>query len=590
MAVVGLSPLFNGYQVFDNNGNMAAGALLYTQVAGSTQGTPQPTYTTITGSVQNANPIVADSTGRFNTEIWLDSTLSYQFVLKTAAGSTIGTWNNINAVGTGIVENVATNLFTATAGQTVINLATVGESYTPNTNSIAVYRNGLRLITGEDFTESSSTTITLTTAAVAGDQFLISSSANINPQTIPSSTVTYSQGNINAITRTVTSKLQEAVSVKDFGAYGDGVHDDTAAIKSAMTAAGSGALYFPIGTYLCMGQLGSAACSFIGENRGNTVITYSGTAAPFITFGSAKYSGITFQYSNSGLTGDFTVSTVASEFSNCYFGSVGSITTAASCLDINGSTGIKADHCWFTNAQIGIQGQKSGSFATVVNLNGCTFGGYVTSAIADGGQGWTISGCAFEPNTSGQVIALTTTAGLQWEGLSITGSWFGDVTSSIAVAMLQLAVVGANITGNYFAGANASHTVLQFVGTSQGVNFVGNSVNSFLFMIYIGAETTTDIVSLGNYIAGVTHDYYYTSTLSGGTILQLYGDQNATFFLNPVVGNTFLVSTLPASSSVPANTRAFVVDANSTTFGSIVAGGGINYMPVFNDGTNWRIG
>ena len=521
MATVQLSPLFNGYQAFDNNGLPAAGALLYSNVAGGIYSIPQPTYSNAAGTVYNPNPIVADASGRFNQEIWLDTSLGYSFTMTLADGTVIGTWDNV--------------VPTASSG----NLA-------------GVY-----------------------------DAFAASSGASL---------VGYTQGNTGAVARTVSSKLQEAVSVKDFGAYGDGVHDDTAAIKSAMTAAGSGALYFPIGTYLCMGQLGSAACSFIGENRGNTVITYSGTAAPFITFGSAKYSGITFQYSNSGLTGDFTVSTVASEFSNCYFGSVGSITTAASCLDINGSTGIKADHCWFTNAQIGIQGQKSGSFATVVNLNGCTFGGYVTSAIADGGQGWTISGCAFEPNTSGQVIALTTTAGLQWEGLSITGSWFGDVTSSIAVAMLQLAVVGANITGNYFAGANASHTVLQFVGTSQGVNFVGNSVNSFLFMIYIGAETTTDIVSLGNYIAGVTHDYYYTSTLSGGTILQLYGDQNATFFLNPVVGNTFLVSTLPASSSVPANTRAFVVDANSTTFGSIVAGGGINYMPVFNDGTNWRIG
>ena len=36
--------------------------------------------------------------------------------------------------------------------------------------------------------------------------------------------------------------------------------------------------------------------------------------------------------------------------------------------------------------------------------------------------------------------------------------------------------------------------------------------------------------------------------------------------------------------------RAFVTDANATTFNSIVAGGGANFVPVFCDGTNWRIG
>lgn len=36
--------------------------------------------------------------------------------------------------------------------------------------------------------------------------------------------------------------------------------------------------------------------------------------------------------------------------------------------------------------------------------------------------------------------------------------------------------------------------------------------------------------------------------------------------------------------------RAFVTDANATAFGSIVAGGGVNKVPVYNDGTNWRIG
>lgn len=36
--------------------------------------------------------------------------------------------------------------------------------------------------------------------------------------------------------------------------------------------------------------------------------------------------------------------------------------------------------------------------------------------------------------------------------------------------------------------------------------------------------------------------------------------------------------------------RAFVSDASATTFGSIVAGGGANKVPVYNDGLNWRIG
>lgn len=48
------------------------------------------------------------------------------------------------------------------------------------------------------------------------------------------------------------------------------------------------------------------------------------------------------------------------------------------------------------------------------------------------------------------------------------------------------------------------------------------------------------------------------------------------------------VATLPAAGNVGA--RDFVTDANATTFASIVAGGGANKVPVFDDGTNWRIG
>jgi hypothetical protein len=53
---------------------------------------------------------------------------------------------------------------------------------------------------------------------------------------------------------------------------------------------------------------------------------------------------------------------------------------------------------------------------------------------------------------------------------------------------------------------------------------------------------------------------------------------------------TFTVATLPTAATAGAGARAFVTDANATTFASIVAAGGANGVPVYSDGTNWRIG
>ena len=69
--------------------------------------------------------------------------------------------------------------------------------------------------------------------------------------------VSYNQGAPAALVRSAMSRMQDIISVKDFGALGNNSNDDTAAIQAAITyAAGIGAhVYFPYGTYLISASL-----------------------------------------------------------------------------------------------------------------------------------------------------------------------------------------------------------------------------------------------------------------------------------------------------------------------------------------------
>jgi len=79
------------------------------------------------------------------------------------------------------------------------------------------------------------------------------------------------QAGTGAVQRTVESKLQDVVSVKDFGAVGDGVADDTAAIQAAVDS-GASELYFPTSTYL-MGQVTiTSNVSLFGERNGSIIL------------------------------------------------------------------------------------------------------------------------------------------------------------------------------------------------------------------------------------------------------------------------------------------------------------------------------
>lgn len=80
---------------------------------------------------------------------------------------------------------------------------------------------------------------------------------------------TFDNGASGSVKRDLYDKLTETVSVKDFGAVGDGVTDDTVAIQAALDSSAT-EIYVPSGRYLISSTLLlKANCRFIGESCGS---------------------------------------------------------------------------------------------------------------------------------------------------------------------------------------------------------------------------------------------------------------------------------------------------------------------------------
>jgi hypothetical protein len=99
--------------------------------------------------------------------------------------------------------------------------------------------------------------------------------------------ITYTPAGTGALTTDVETKLREFVSVKDFGATGDGVTDDTAAIQTALTSTGKN-IVFPRGNYLITSPI-----TFRADRRvidfDNSKIIMSGASTRFNV---ASYAGV----------------------------------------------------------------------------------------------------------------------------------------------------------------------------------------------------------------------------------------------------------------------------------------------------------
>jgi hypothetical protein len=89
-------------------------------------------------------------------------------------------------------------------------------------------------------------------------------------------------------------------------------------------------------------------------------------------------------------------------------------------------------------------------------------------------------------------------------------------------------------------------------------------------------------------LAPQEYDRRYSDQLNN--VLRLYFNQ-----LDKIIGQLnanvpVLVADLPSASTVGVGSRAFVTNSSVSTFGTTVAGGGSTKVPVYSDGTNWKVG
>lgn len=102
----------------------------------------------------------------------------------------------------------------------------------------------------------------------------------------------------------------------------------------------------------------------------------------------------------------------------------------------------------------------------------------------------------------------------------------------------------------------------------------------------VTANTITGNISI-NTAGNITGN-----NVTGNTSITTAGDITG----NVLLANTYIrtvpltVTGLPSAATVGAGSRAFVTDADSTTFANLAVGGAANNMPVFSDGTSWYIG
>ena len=258
-------------------------------------------------------------------------------------------------------------------------------------------------------------------------------------------------------------------------------------------------------------------------------------------------------------------------------------------------------------------GLTAGNVTTNANLTGpITSVGNTTSIASQTG-----TGTKFVVDTSPTIITPTFTTNattpLLIGGSGTTGTQLTLKTTTGVGTTDALVVAGGNNGASTFATINAlGMGIGSFAPTSTDIFGMSSSANDTRFL-FTGSGVGGPYFTLNASNGTLSNRFTSLQLLSGGAAVWQIGlrGSNNLLFYDAVTGvarasiisnesapsitmGPVAVATLPTCDAAHEGTRASVNNSNAASFtagiGSVVAGGGTTHVPVYCDGTNWRIG
>lgn len=326
-----------------------------------------------------------------------------------------------------------------------------------------------------------------------------------------------------------------SVTDEEFGAVGDGVTDDTAAIQAAIDAQGTGKMvWFPKGTYKITSGLLVAS---------KTDMTLAGEHGAKLLFTDGAYNGIYFSGNNSGrhTIRDLLIfgsTNVAPTITLIKISELDAYVTIENCDFYGAACAVRLGRTYiiklignrYSNCDVYVNNTSDSGTSTDVLLLGETYGTCIedtsASLVQIGGVQTRLVGCYFETMVAKTKYSIEVVTGAQRAAVTgcqfsdsagilcgtstnttITGNQFSDCDNHFADGvstppnyLIRVAGGGtATIVGNTINFPNGT-TMAQVISISGGGVVTGNEISRGV----VGIQCSGTAIVSGNYIANCT--------------------------------------------------------------------------------------